>query len=491
MMVKRSLLFLISMALTFGAAVLMTGPELKAGQPAATPLAAASGSSSFLPLVMRAWPATNTPVPTPTLTRTPTATRTRTPTATVTGTPPTATATASAPVTFPVGTGGSDVVPHQIVRIGEDHVYLFSIQQTTTTVRVFWTTAPGLPNAQSAFTGFASVGVSANPISADAVYDGGSIIHVLVNTQGGQLKDYPFDTTTNTFKSSHTLVASGNPTVSGDYVGSCGVSGMVDPNGTLHVAHWSNGNHATYRAYTYDSGGNTLTLVEGPTQVDSAGSANHPAVAVSPFDGSVTVAWVSEAANPRSILVRTRASDGTWGSIETASVDPVWTSTNFGINIDQGPSLVIASDGAKHLVYMENYDSSGDYGRVHYMVHSGSGWVHNELGFYTHAPGIAINPAGDLYILGHGHPKNSIAYGGASPCLSMLDMCYMTKPAGGVWGAPQLFALHTSPSQSFDSSPSIKWGVVGWNRPEAVEFVFFSITGGNYSNPTLYYARLP
>ena len=42
--------------------------------------------------------------------------------------------------------------------------------------------------------------------------------------------------------------------------------------------------------------------------------------------------------------------------------------------------------------------------------------------------------------------------------------------------------------QSFDSSPSVKWSVVGLNRPETIEFLFFMTP---YNNPTLYYARLP
>src|SRR5574341_1237230 len=334
-MIKRHSHLIVSLLLTLVVASVFLGHR---GGPAP---AAAGTPASFLPLVMREWPATNTPVPTPTWTRTPTTTRTRTPTPTVTGTPPTATATANAPTVFSIGTGGADVIPRQIVRTSNDRVYLFANQQSSTLLRAYWTTGAGLPNAQSAFNGSASVNVGANVISVDAVYDGGSIIHVLANTQGGQLKDYPFDTGTSTFRSALTIVASGNPTVSGDYVGTCGVSGMVDQSGKLHIAYRSNGNHITHRAYSYDSGGNTLTLVEGPTQVDTTGSANHPAVAVSPADNSLTVAWVSEATTPRKILARTRTSAGVWGSVETVSAAPVWTSTNFGINIDQGPSLVI------------------------------------------------------------------------------------------------------------------------------------------------------
>jgi hypothetical protein len=465
--------------------------------------------------------ATSTPTlpPTPTLTRTPTATRTATPTASMTATPtdtatslPLSTATATAtntpiltasptptqtatdvagsPVSFPVGVGGSDVVPRQIVRTSDDRVYLFANQQYSTYLRAYWTTAAGLPNAQVDFAGSASVTDSANPISVDAVYGGGSLIHVLVNTQGGQLKDYPFDTMANVFKPAITL-ASNNRTVSGDYAGSCGVSGIVDQSGTLHVAYWATGDHIVHVAYTYDSGANTLAQVSAPTQLDVQGVvANHPSIAVSPLDNSLTVAWVSQS-SPAKILARTRTSAGIWGGVEIVSTGSVWTNSNFGVNIDQGPSLVIASDGAKHLVYIENWDGSGDYGRVHYVLNTGSGWTDQALGTYTHDPAIATTNAGNFYIIGHGHPKNMIAYGGGSPCLDMRDMCYLKKNGDGTWGAPQLLIAHTDTSESFDASVSVKWGVVGWNRPETVEFVFFSVLNNDYGNPTLYYARIP
>src|SRR4029079_10847013 len=106
---------------------------------------------------------------------------------------------------------------------------------------------------------------------------------------------------TNTFKAPF-VVASGNPTVSGDYIGTSGVSGLFDPAGTLHLAYWSSGNHITYRSYTYDGQTNTFTLHDGPTQLDASGKTNHPALAISPLDNSVTVAWVSEATSPVKIL---------------------------------------------------------------------------------------------------------------------------------------------------------------------------------------------
>jgi hypothetical protein len=375
-------------------------------------------------------------------------------------------------------------LPHQIIRTNSDRVYLFTSQQRSNTIRVYWTTNPGLPNATADFTGQLSITESANPISVDAVYDGANVIHVLVNAQDGVLRDHPFNLTTNLFAAPLTLVV-GMPTVSGDYVGTNGVSGLFDVNGVLHIAYWSGSlinQHITHVGYTYNSATNTLTTVSAATQVDSNGSANHPALAVSPSDNSVTIAWVSEATSPAKILARTRNNAGTWGSVETASTDTVWTSTNFGINVDQGPSMVIGADGTKHLVYIESADPT-DYGHLHYVRNMGAGWVDQQLNAYSHAPTLALNSAGELYILGHGHPLNP-------SCLSMTDWCTIKRNGDGTWAVPQVFAMHSATNASMDASASAKWSVVSFNRPDVIEFVFFEIYNGSYDNPSLYYGRL-
>lgn len=431
------------------------GPPNLPVQPQTSLLEATATISTYLPVILKSGSVIPTPVPT--------------------STPPTT------DKFFSIGPGSTDVIPHQLVRTNDDRLYIFVSQQYSPIIRAYWTTAAGFPATAAAFAGSTQITESSNPLSVEAVYDGGNIIHVLVNNNGGVLKDHPFDITSNAFKPALSI-ASGNPTVAGAYIGTSGVSGMVDTTGNLHIAYWSSGNHITHRAYTYNSSTNVLTLVSGPTQVDSSGSANHPAVAISPLDNSLTVAWVSEATNPKKILAKTRTSAGVWGSIETASTAPVWTSTSAGINIDQGPSVVISSDGTKHLAYIENYDGSGDYGRIHYVSNNGSGWADQALTAYTHDPALALRSSGDIYIIGHGFPLNSA-------CLDMRDMCTIKKNSNGTWGTPVLFAAHSG-SNSFDASPSVKWSVVGFNQPEVIEFLFFGIINGDYDHPTVYYARI-
>jgi hypothetical protein len=411
-------------------------------------------------------------------------------TASATAPPPTATSTPAAPqtlVTFPIGPGGADVVPHQIVRTNTDRVYLFVSQNGSNLIRVYYTASPGLPNATADFvSGPQMAEANGNPISVDAVYDGGNFIYMLVNTSSGVIKTYPFDVSQNAFGTPIIHATDGATVNTGDlYVGTSGLSGMLDTAGLLHLAYWQSGNHIVYRAYGANAG--TLTPAAGPTVLDTAGSANHPSLAVSPADNSITVAWISEAGSPARVLARTWRT-GSWGAVETVSTAPLWKSTYFGINVDQGSSLIISADGTRHLAYIEDYDATGDYGRIHYVINDDSGWVDMALGNYTHDPALALNASGDLFIIGHGHPKNTQS---SSACFSMTNMCYMKKGAGGgAWGQAQLIVAAEG-AGSFDASPSTKWSAVGFNRPETVEVVFFSIQNGDYTHPTIHYARLP
>src|SRR4029078_12138526 len=102
-----------------------------------------------------------------------------------------------------------------------------AVQQCVSIIRVYVTGAAGLPNAPSAFDHMASVSTSANPISVEAVGDNSHFIHVLAKLNNGELGDYPFDLNLGVFGPS-VLLASGNPTVAGDYAGSSGVSAMLD-----------------------------------------------------------------------------------------------------------------------------------------------------------------------------------------------------------------------------------------------------------------------
>jgi hypothetical protein len=385
-------------------------------------------------------------------------------------------------LTFAIGQGGSDVIPHQLVRTRDDRLYIFAYGgDLSNSLKGYWTLQPGFPGGTGDFGGSISVTYPAVIISVETVYDGQNTIHILTNATDGYLRDQPFDITTNTLRPAK-ILDSGLITANTN-VGTSGVSAGMDAAGRINIAYWAAGNHIQFRSYAYDPAADVLTLVNGPVQLDLAGNANHPALAVSPLDDSISVAWVSEAATPAVIQVRTRRA-GVWGGVEVVSTSPVWTSRNFGINIDQGPSLFVDSDGTRRLVYIEDWRLTEPtaYGRVHQVVNQGSGWVDQYLGFYTNDPAVTVNSAGQVYIIGHGYPLNQ------APCTSIDDMCVYQLQPDQTWSS-QIIAVHQG-SGSFDTSPSVKWTGPAYTRPDVVEWIFPEVFNGDYTHTVLHYGRI-
>jgi len=393
------------------------------------------------------------------------------------------TATAIPQIYLPIGPGSSDVIPHQIVRARDDRLYLFSMQQFSPLIRVFTTNLSGFPNAASDFSLKTTVSEVGLPISIDAVYDGQDTIHILVNTKDtGRLLDYPFDIVSGVFRPV-IQIASDSHKIAGYYIGTSGVSGIFDQNGFLQLAYWTANDRIRYLSLMYDPASNRLIQQGSDIILDNNGSSNHPVVALSPLDNTLYVSWVNTSGASTVVQLRKRAPDGSWGGVSTVSNALVWHSVNAGVNIDQGPSMLVDFTGNPYLAYIQDFDNSGSYGRIHIISQSVNGWLDQALPIYSHDPALAVNSRGEVYLIGHGHPNNQ-------SCKSMDDMCVTFRNSAGSWTSPKLFAAH-DPGTSFDGSPSVKWSVVGFNRPETIEFVFFQIPSGDYNNPTLYYGRLP
>ena len=103
------------------------------------------------------------------------------------------------------------MITRQIVRTSNDLVYIFSGKAGgDNTLIARWTSSPGVPSASSGFNGTKSVTAAAYPISVDAVYDGAAFVHVLANLTNGELYDFPFDLSTNSFRSP-ILISSNKP----------------------------------------------------------------------------------------------------------------------------------------------------------------------------------------------------------------------------------------------------------------------------------------
>ena len=98
-----------------------------------------------------------------------------------------------------------DVIPHQIIRASNDNLYIFSSAQASNILRTYRTLEPGFPESTADFAPAIEVNETKNIISVDALYDGRNIIHVIINTLAGEVKDHPFDTTMNSYMPAITL----------------------------------------------------------------------------------------------------------------------------------------------------------------------------------------------------------------------------------------------------------------------------------------------
>ncbi len=414
-----------------------------------------------------------------------------------TATRPPATATVAPPsgssVAFPLGPGMVDGTGAQVVRTEADQLLIFAFRMTQNTLHVY--RASGLPTTSADFTS-QNIAVPAGAGSVTtliAAYNGNGLVYVPVLTTSGRVYAYVFDVNANAFRAPVEVASDGAPLRSDTlYAGTTGLSGALDATGVLHIAYWTNGNRIQHCALSYNTATQSWSACS-PTVVDADGSSNHPALAVSPADNSLTVAWISEAGANYRILTRRRDANGSWGAIEQASNVEVYHgrgSNGNEVNVDNGPQMVIDAQGVRHLIYVQHFDPTGDYGRMHYSVNTGSGWQSTALPNYSHVPNLAFGRNSQLLIIGHGWDKSL----NADPaCLTGRNFCYMARNGDGTWGPFRVIATPQIATQSLDSNPSVKWSAVHWYRPETVEFAFFSVdsTTNSYYNPTLWYGRLP
>jgi hypothetical protein len=303
----------------------------------------------------------------------------------------------------------------------------------------------------------------------------------------------PFDTVMNEFLAPVLLFSNSNAQYQD--IGTSGISAAMDLDspGQLHIVYFSSQNTIIHASFTYNSTSHSYTPVLSPTQISGSELANHPVIAVSPTDNSITVAWVSGINGVGNIYAKTRYSDGLWTSPVKINSADVWTSPNSGLNIDQGPSLVISADGERHLIYIENWRVSApfEYGRIHYCTSTGSSWTDQFINAYSHDPVLAMTLNGDMYILGHGHPQSTTSI---SQCKDENTLCVAKKVAGsGSWSQQTLVSTPITIggiTHGFDSSASVKWSTVGWNSPDTVEFAIFSTENDSYSDTSIWYGRL-
>lgn len=365
-----------------------------------------------------------------------------------------------------VGAGFTDVSPHQIVRTTTDILYLIVPTCDSypscpgNTLRVYKANQSGVPSTfAEQDTGHRPSGIGSSAVAID----GNNLIHVAWNDRAGSLNYRTFNTSTNLW-STTTVVGSTGWTNFGQ--GNQGVALALDANGAPHIAYTAVVNSIRRVNYANKTGASWST----PATVDDApfGSNQHawsPTLAFYP-NGNLLLSWYVGSFNytpDGTIYFRTRSGqNGTWGTRQTIAGDTLMTA------IDNGPSLLITSDGTAHVTFLNagpatgGASTAGDY--IHAYYNTGSGWVANHPGGgtqITHNPSLGPGPNGTVRIYGHGWQGGRLDGHGH-------DLHYFEGGVGG-WGA---WTLYTA--GGFDSSVSTRWSQFFHAFPGTLDIAYWA-----------------
>ncbi len=378
--------------------------------------------------------------------------------------------------------GFSDVGTHQVVRTPGDRVYIFAPEIYKTYLRALRADQPGTPRS------FAEVDAANRPNAAspiwavDSAIDGHGVVHLLYITENGPVVYQTFDTALDRWGPQTELANSRWPNRNNDLrQGSAGVALAVDRAGVVHVAY-NKAEGANRRVYYNNNAGGSWsheTLLD-----DTPGSDNsHPTLAFGP-DGALYAAWLADDGKAGAIRVRARRGDA-WA--RSSPVD-AHVFRNDGYSIDQGPSLLVAPDGAMHVAYIGPYEPAPgsptgyDYGRAHHRISrdGGRSWVADDPPqLFTHNPSLAVSPEGDIFMFGHRE-----AWLDPGRCAWMLAN---VRPAGGGWDKWRVLG-----QGCFDSSVSVRWAQYHRANPQVIDLLFWTEKGprGEPDVNQLFYTEL-
>jgi hypothetical protein len=402
---------------------------------------------------------------------------------------PRAVAAPSSPIL--VGSGFTDVSPHQIVRTSSNVLYVVAPTCDSypscpnNSLRVYRANQSGTP------TSFTEQDTAHRPTqvgSAAVAIDGSDVLHVAWNDRLGNLNYNTFSTSAGAWGTTTVLDDATSWTDFGQ--GDEGVALALDANGAPHVAYSANqGSTRRVRYLTKAGGAWSSSAFVDDAPLSGNQRAQHPTLAFYP-NGDLLLAWFVGTFNYRpdgTIYFRTRnRTSGAWGARSTIAGDTLMTT------IDNGPSLLITSDGVAHVTFLNagsatgGTSTNGDY--VHYYYNSGAGWVANHPGGgvqITHNPSLGPGPNGTVRIYGHGWQGGQIEGHGD-------DLYYFQGGGASSWSAWTLFV-----TGQFDSSVTTRWAQFFQSFPQTLDIAYWAdpypnlmyvstdvVAGGGTSTPT-------
>lgn len=383
-----------------------------------------------------------------------------------------------------VGPGTTDPSTHQLVRSSANVLYVIAPDgqnypgDPSAHLRARKGDLPGTP------TSFALQDDTHAPgsgvISSGIAIDGQDRIHCAWLDSSGAVKYAVFNTVTNLWESVTTLAASG---LSGIGQGFEGIALALDAANNPHVV-WSQyvGSVGQRLRYANRINGTWSAAV----QVEDIANRDtwHPAIAFSP-NGDSTIAWLdgdgSAYGNTGVLRTRVRRTNGTWDASQAIDDLPL-------MNLDNGPSLMIGTDGVRHITFTSF--ANNVWGAMRYWSDAGAGWKGDQqrVSISSHDPALGPDGNGGLYIYAHG-PVNG------SSLNTAIGLGHgkwsMHKPAGATtWESfTEIIAENSSlipAGTGIDDATNTRWAQFTHSFPKTLDFTFWTYSPDPANGYTIY-----
>ena len=394
-----------------------------------------------------------------------------------------------------VGNGFVDASDRQVVRTANNVVYVIVADDDSCQgggsgsihVSKGVGAQPGNPNVP---TSFVEQDAAHRPVSAsttDCTYRGASmvespdsrldsagIIHtVYVDGQTGNVYYQTFSTLTDLW-GVRVVIGTGARVGDGtSWPRSGQVALSLDSNDVPHVAYVSSGTSNTLR-YTDRVGGSWSS----PVAVASGTNLMHPTM-VTALDGTLHLAWLSNALATHSDIYYSHYVSGNWTTPELVSNGDANVLSNG--DSDQGPGITVDPSGLPQVIFLDGgVSASNDYVRMRYRTAAGV-WTDNTP---PGGSGGASNPAGTWFA--HTPQNYTAANGGNFVFLGHdknieFGYQYQLGGTGTNWGTyatldPQRSsapATGDTCARGTDGSASIRFDPLRDNNPGIIDVLYF------------------
>ena len=383
-----------------------------------------------------------------------------------------------------VGPGTTDPSTHQLVRSSTNVLYVIAPDgqnfpsNPNALLRVWKANVAGAPTAFSPQDD--AHAPASGVISSGIAIDGEDHIHCVWLDSLGNVNYAVFDAITNRWGTVNTLTSGAPPGVGQGFQG---IALALDSLGNPHVV-WNEDIGFGVQRLSYATREQGVWRPVFPVEDIATSSSWHPAMAFSP-NGNLTIAWLdgdgSAYGNTGVVRTRVRRSDGNWDASEVFDDWPL-------VNLDNSPSLLIDSNGVRHITFTAL--AGGVWGAMRYWYDAGAGWRGDRQPplISSHDPALGPDGYGGIYLYAHGEVDGSSAGSAAGLGHGKWSM---HKSANATSWEPftQIIAEGSGKipaGTGIDDATNARWSQFFHIQPKTLDFAFWTYSPDAASGYTIY-----